>query len=274
MTENNFEYALELYKNHEYDKSIKFFDDKLSINPLMIKSFKNSKSLIFNFKEYRNIIKYFDKILEINPDDSKILARKGSLLQIIFQYSDSLLCLNKALEINPENSLANCAKGIVLYNMEKFEESIYYFDKVIETNSTNIEASLGKGLSLEMLGMREDSIKYFVTGFQWNLSDPDLLYSISFNLVHFCFPINALTYSNYILKLNANDPIANTICNLIKPQENKLREKISELYQKYLHRESSADDIDYWEGEIIQGKSITWVEQQIKISEEGSNYFN
>jgi hypothetical protein len=57
LTENNFEYALELYKNYEYDKPIKFFDDKLSIESLMIKSFKNSKS--FNFKEYRNIIDYF-----------------------------------------------------------------------------------------------------------------------------------------------------------------------------------------------------------------------
>ena len=274
MTENNFEYALELYKNHEYDKSIKFFDDKLSINTLMIKRLKNYKSLIFNFKEYRNIIKYFDKILEINPDDSKILARKGSLLQIIFQYSDSLLCLNKALEINPENLLANCAKGVVLYNMEQFEQSLKYFDKILEINPTNIEASLGKGLCLEMLGIREDSVKYFVTGFQSDLTDSNLLKSICFNLVHFCFPINALTYSNYIQKFDSNDPIANGILDLLKPQENKLREKISELYERYLHREPSVEDIDHWEGEIIQGKSTTWVEQQIKNSEEGLNYFN
>jgi tetratricopeptide (TPR) repeat protein len=274
LSKNNFENAFELYQNDAYEESIKIFDDFFSITPSMIESFKNSKSFIFNFKEYRNIISYFNKILEINPDDSEILARKGSLLQILFQYSDSLKCLNKALEINPENSLANCVKGIVLYNMEKFEESLSYFNKILEINSTNIEASLGKGLCLEMLGMREDSVKYFVTGFQSDLTDSNLLQSICFNLVHFCFPINALTYSNYIQKLDSNDPIANGILDLVKPQENKLREKISELYERYLHREPAVTDIDHWEKEVIHGKSINMIEQQIKNSEEGSNYFN
>ena len=270
----NLDRVLELYKNHEYDKSINLLDDQFSITPAMIKSFINSKSLIFNFKEYRNIIQYLDQILEINPNDSKILARKGSLLQILFQYSDSLFCLNKALEINPKNFLAIYTKGIILYIMEKFEESLTYFDKILETNSKNIEASLGKGLSLEMLGMREDSVKFFVTGFQCDLTDLDLLKSICFNLVHFCFPINALTYLNHIQKLDSNDLIANGIFDLVKPQENKLRQKISELYERYLHREPAISDIDYWEDKIIQGESITMIEQQIKNSEEGLNYFN
>ncbi len=266
--------ALEFYKNERYDESLKIFDDQLKIKEIDIESFKNKKCIIFNLKKYKHVLQYFDKILETNPADPEILSRKGLVLGILYKPEKALNCLNKTLKIDPKNSIATINKGILLYNAEEFEEAIQLFDKILDMNFKDPDASLGKGLSLEMLGSREESIKYFINAFQCNLTNPNYLSSISFNLVHFCFPINALTYTNQILKTNPKDPIANRILDFVTPQKNKLREKIMELYQKYLHREPDFDDLNYWEEKILQGKSIPWIEDQMKNSEEGSNYYN
>ena len=269
-----FQKALEFYKNGKYNESLKIFDDQLKIKEIDVESFKNKKWIIFNLKKYKHAIQYFDKILETNPDNPEILARKGLVLGILCQPEKALQFLNKALKTDPKNSIAILNKGTILYNMEEFEEAMQFFDKILNTNPKDPEASLGKGLSLEMLGRREKSIKYFINAFQCNLTNPNYLSSLSFNLVHFCLPINALTYANQILKTNPKDPIANRILDFVTPPQNKLREKIMEVYQKYVHREPNFDEINYWEEIILQGKSIPWIEDQMKNSEEGSNFNN
>ena len=47
-----------------------------------------------------------------------------------------------------------------------------------------------------------------------------------------------------------------------------------ELYQTYLHREPGITDLNYWEEKILEGKSIPWIEDKMKNSEEGLNYYN
>ena len=271
---SSFENAVEFYKNGKYSEAIEIFDDFLSIKKNEIESFEKIKYIIFNFKKYNIAIQYFDKILETNPDDPEILGRKGLVLVMLYQREEALEAVNKALKIDPKNSISLLNKGILLYRMDKFNEAIEKFDKILDVNPKNIDASLGKGLSLEMLGKREESIKYFINAFQCNLNNHEDLSSISFNLVHFCFPINALTYANKILKTDPADPIGNKILDFITPEQNKLRQKIMELYQTYLHREPDITDLNYWEEKIFEGKSIPWIEEQMKNSEEGLNYYN
>ena len=53
-----------------------------------------------------------------------------------------------------------------------------------------------------------------------------------------------------------------------------MRQKIFELYNKYLHRSPDKDGLDYFEGLIIQGKKFEEIEKMMKDSEEGKNYYN
>ena len=66
----------------------------------------------------------------------------------------------------------------------------------------------------------------------------------------------------------------NRLLDFITPEQDKLRQKIMELYQTYLHREPDITDLNYWEEKIFEGKSIPWIEEQMRNSEEGLNYYN
>ena len=56
--------------------------------------------------------------------------------------------------------------------------------------------------------------------------------------------------------------------------ESKIRNKISELFIKHLHRNTDLEGLDYYEKKISEGRSFQWVEESLANSEEGKNYWN
>ena len=141
-------------------------------------------------------------------------------------------------------------------------------------NENDSLALLNKGLSMELMGKSEEAMNCFKKLFNVDsLSNESLDSLVSYirDLVGNDF---ANSYADQILSKHPDDKLALKIKDDVILEQSKVRQKIFELFNKYLHRAPDNDGLDYFEELIIQGTKFEEIEEMMKNSEEGKNYWN
>ena len=268
-----FDDLFQSYKLGNIDEVLSVIDEEIMGKSEDFENLVKNNIVFFDYKKYTIITNLLNKILEINPNDSDILARNGLLLQIQNQRTESLSCLDSALKIDPKNIIALQTKGILFYNYDDYENAISIFDDVLKINPNDLPSLLGKGLSLESIGKNSDAVSYFVKALGITSNDDKLISDLSLHLVNWCGPLYASLYSDSTLIKNSDDKLALQISNDLV-YDDELDFKISQFYVNYLHREPSLNDLKYWKQLIRQEKKLSFIEKEIKDSDEAKNYFN
>ena len=118
---------------------------------------------------YDDVIKWFDEKIKLNPKDYEAWYYKGCILSRALSLDSAIECYNEAIKIKPENFQIWIKKGEALFDMyvsienknECFDEIIECFDEAIKLNPNNYEAWYLKGQAFESKGVYEEKIECF-----------------------------------------------------------------------------------------------------------------
>ncbi len=118
---------------------------------------------IFLYKEgdYDGSLKCCDKALELDPDDMTAMTRKGLIFGIQRKFEESLKCYDKVLGIDPDDEVVMLQKAAVLTNLERYDEAIFYCTRLLIKNPDNFEVQMLKGRCLFIKGRYEEAMIYF-----------------------------------------------------------------------------------------------------------------
>ena len=269
----NIQKLIEMYRNGEIRKVLDIFDQEVLVTP-DTQAFRKKGVISIDFEKNADLQAFLDKILEINPEDPEIISRKALIFEYQGETDKAINHADKSLEIDSENSIALQTKGIIAFNNNEYHTSIKYFDTVLQNYENDSLSLLNKGLAFELMGKSEDAMNCFRKLFNFDSLNNASLDSLILHIIDWCGNDYVNSYADQTLIKKPNDKLALKIKEHVVLNENKTKQKIFELYDKYLHRQPDQEGIDYFESLFAQGKNIEDVENILKNSEEGKNYWN
>lgn len=264
---------IEMYKIGDTKKVLDVFDEEiLSIPEIGI--IRNKGIISIDFEKNLNLQIFLDKILEINPQDPEIISRKALIFEFQGNIEKAVNFANKSLKIDSTNIVALQTKGIIDFNNNEYENSIKYFDAVLQQNENDPLSLLNKGLALEQMRKSNDAMNCFRKLFNFDSLNKESLDNLILKIIDWCGDNYINAYADQILIKKPNDRLALMIKKHVIINENQIKQKIFEIYDKYLHRQPDQMGIEHFESLLQQGKNIEELEKILKNSEEGKNYWN
>jgi tetratricopeptide (TPR) repeat protein len=123
-----------LFKQGDYNESIKAFDKALTIDPNYVAAYHEQGHSLFKNGEYSKALHIYE--IAVNKDpldkyDEKIFVIQGKELNRLNNTNMSLIYLNKAIELNKDNSNAFFEKGNTLFSQNNLGEALKAYDKSI-----------------------------------------------------------------------------------------------------------------------------------------------
>jgi len=112
---------------------------------------KNANEL-FDHGQYEESIWWYDQALSINPTNIGALYNKASVKVKLGKYHEALQLYDTVLEIDSGNVSALYNKAHILVNLDKHLEAISCYEKIVQIDPTNIPALYNKRLALEKVG--------------------------------------------------------------------------------------------------------------------------
>jgi len=112
---------------------------------------KNANEL-YDHGQYEESIWWYDQAISINPTNIGALYNKASVKVKLGKHHEALQLYDKVLEIDSGNVSALYNKAHVLVNLDKHLEAISCYEKIVQIDPTNIPALYNKRLALEKVG--------------------------------------------------------------------------------------------------------------------------
>ncbi len=126
-----------LFKNNEFDKALKIFQELEKLNPNNFDIITKIANLLELQHQYKNSINYYLKALKIKNNNIELLNKLSFVYSKINQDANALDCLLK-IENKNEDTYFNIA--INYQNLGDYCNSIRYYKKIIELNPNNFLA--------------------------------------------------------------------------------------------------------------------------------------
>lgn len=111
--------ANELYDRGQYEESIWWFDQALSINPTNIGALYNKASVKVKLGKYHEALQLYDKVLEIDSGNVSALYNKAHVLEMLDKQLEVISCYEKIIQIDPTNIPALYNKRLALEKVGK-----------------------------------------------------------------------------------------------------------------------------------------------------------
>ena len=251
------------YKQNQIKKSIKCFDENFKTENKTIQDFRRKGIFSINLKKYDDALLIINNILSMAPDDSNFLSRKGMILGLLDRHEEALFFLDKALKFNSKDYLALINKAIVMINLKKYDDAISNLDKILKFCPNDFTALNTKGYALEQLGKNDESVFLYLTALEIESENSQDLSQLIYHFIHYLMERYDLNDKNWDDQISENNIVSSKSKTFLKNQH-----KIIELYQKYFGRNPDTDGMEYFLHQLLQGKSLEWVENKIKNSDE------
>ena len=152
--------AVELQKKNKPHEAKKIYTDLLKIdrNPQILRLL----GLIeFNEKNYEKSLKFLNESLQINPNDSECYSNRGITNFALKNIEEAISDYKKAISIDKKNYNAFFNLGNLYKEINKLEESIENFSKAISINNKHYTAYHNRAVVKGLLLKFDDAIKDF-----------------------------------------------------------------------------------------------------------------
>ena len=153
-----FEEAICLYNNHEYQKSTVLFDFLIESNLKDENIYRIAVSANMqgnNFEKAKKLFDESEKEFKLTSDD---YSNGGLIYSRLYLNEKSLEFYNKSLELNPNNIYTLNNKGFALTILDRYLESIPLFDKAIEMDELSAYPYNNRGLAKIKTGKLEEGL--------------------------------------------------------------------------------------------------------------------
>ena len=217
--EAQFNYALELHKNKNYQKAIEYYTKAQNINPSKEETYLNLAQIYMEQKNYSAANQICEKGLMVIPNSTEL---KNYL-------NDS-----KALSAN--NQYENATK---LFNEKKYTQAINEYLKI--QNKTK-EVNLAIASCYWQLNDYKNANKYYLEVLSKEPNDIDALINSAWAYYSLNDTQNAKITANKILALNnSNQEAKNILKNIDELETSSLLENAINLYEKGSYNDSLAN---------------------------------
>ncbi len=217
--EAQFNYALELHKNKNYQKAIEYYTKAQNINPSKEETYLNLAQIYMEQKNYSAANQICEKGLMVIPNSTEL---KNYL-------NDS-----KALSAN--NQYENATK---LFNEKKYTQAINEYLKI--QNKTK-EVNLAIASCYWQLNDYKNANKYYLEVLSKEPNDIDTLINSAWAYYSLNDTQNAKITANKILALNnSNQEAKNILKNIDELETSSLLENAINLYEKGSYNDSLAN---------------------------------
>jgi len=144
-----------LYKQKDFENSIKAYSISLELNPDDAVAYNNRGSAYTELGKYDKAMEDFNKAIELNRDYAKAYNNRGNAYADQQKYEKAIEDYNKAIELNPDYAEAYYNRGVAYTNQQKYEKAIEDYNKAIELNPNLAEAYGNRGVAYAELGEHE-----------------------------------------------------------------------------------------------------------------------
>jgi len=117
----------------------------------LVKVVKDANAL-YDQGQYEESIWWYDQAISLNPTNIGVLYNKANVMVKLGKYDDALQLYDKVLGIDPKHVSALYNKANLLVKIEKYLEAISCYEKVVQIDPTNIPALYNKRIALEKVG--------------------------------------------------------------------------------------------------------------------------
>jgi len=155
--------GIKLYNNHEFKKSISYFDEIIAIDSQNFDAYHNKALSLYYLDDFDNSLINYDKALSINPNSKIALAGKGTTLNELGRFSEAIVFFDKALAIDPNYNTAIqnrqfSFQEIGKINQQKQREEQIRFQNNILT-SIGFVAAIGVGIAVVVMRRKKSQTK-------------------------------------------------------------------------------------------------------------------
>jgi tetratricopeptide (TPR) repeat protein len=137
--------GIKLFKEGEYEQSIKLFEKAIENDPLYFQAWHNKSIALQALNKNDEALAANQKAIELmiqkekNEQDFEVWYLRGLLLSLSAQYYDNIAneidAYDKALEINPNALKVLTSKGFVLKEMGRYDEAMDTYDQAIKVDA-------------------------------------------------------------------------------------------------------------------------------------------
>lgn len=191
---SNFNMGVALFKNKQYEESLKYFKRAVSLNPDFAEAYYNlglchekcgelddaarsyakavekapsiggylSLAVVLYTKgNYSKALEVFSKAANSADETADTYNNLGYALYKMGKISDAIEYYRKAIEIDPSFHIAYYNLGVVLGKLGEIEESIDAYERVIEINPENAPAFNNIGVAYEKLEDYDKALEFY-----------------------------------------------------------------------------------------------------------------
>lgn len=236
----------------KFEDAVEQYDLALKKDPENHHALKNKGMLLVNLGKYQKALEYFESVLKIHPDDNQVIFAKALTQELLGKNEESIPNYLDSLLIQRSDIESMHDFGFHFINRLKMDNPMDFYYKLSEKVPNEPFAEFFKQLIESEKTIEELYDKYLAR-------NPDL------DEIKF--------WQKFFLKGETKQSIEEKIKKSSEAKINisikELEPKIVDLFRRILDRKNpSRDEINYFKNEIIEGKSIKWVEEQIKNSNE------
>jgi len=155
--------GIELYNNHEFKKSISYFDEIIAIDSQNFDAYHNKALSLYYLDDFDNSLINYDKALNINPNSKIALTGKGTTLNELGRFSEAIVFFDKALAIDPNYNTAIQNRQFSFQEINKInqqkqrEEQIRLQNNIL--TSIGFVAAIGTGVAVIVMRRKKSQVK-------------------------------------------------------------------------------------------------------------------
>lgn len=189
-----FDEAHEAYKNKDFDKALKTYEEILKVedksvqaycnmgviyrlknenqkayecyikainlDPKYEMSYNNLGNLLKDTKNYKAALKVYSDGIRVNPKNYHMYNNLGMVYEKLNSFDKAIQSYKEAVRINPNYDKAVNNIGVVLYKQKKYKESIEIFKIALKINPKYYELYSNIGACYNKIKMYDEAIEY------------------------------------------------------------------------------------------------------------------
>jgi tetratricopeptide (TPR) repeat protein len=215
FSDRNITLSVILANDKLYDKSLKYADSSIKLNPETPATYCAKGSVYFKLANYEKASEYFHKALGIDSLYAIALSDIGALYLSQGKYDSALVYINKSISIDSLNDISFQNRAKIYLNKNEFKEALddINYSIAISEEYGNISSELYKikGDILYKLGKFNEAIEQFTLAININPNDK---YAFNNRGLSFCSVEkydSAIDDWNSAMKIDSTipEPIAN-----------------------------------------------------------------
>ena len=128
--------GLAYFRIHDYDESLKNYEQALKLNPYTSVTYGNMGIIYFQKGDLQKALELYQKSVTLDPNYDDGYFNLGSTYGTLGQFDKAIENFKKCLEIRPDYAQAYYFLGLTYNNLKQFDEGKKYLDKAYQLDPT------------------------------------------------------------------------------------------------------------------------------------------